>query len=263
MSRITKLFALLCVGLPLAACGGKGDATTPQAAATVARSAAPAAVDATIRKVLAERIPNLPKIDEVTPSQIPGLFEVRFGGTEILYTDVGAQFVVQGALIETKTMANLTEQRIDKLTAVNFAELPLKDAMVFKQGDGSRKMAVFADPNCGYCKRFERDLLGLQNVTIYTFLMPILGPDSTVKSRDIWCTKDAATAWRAWMIEGIAAGKAGESCKAEVLARNVDLGRKHRVNGTPALFFEDGTRKAGALPVKLVDELLTSSAKKS
>ncbi len=261
MSTLTKLIALLCLGLPLAACGGaKPDAAAP--GATVAANVTPATADATIRKVLSERIPKLPKIDEVTPSQIPGLYEVRFGGTEIIYTDANAQFLVQGALIDTKTMANLTEQRIDKLTAVSFSELPMKDAMVFKQGDGRRKMAMFVDPNCGYCKRFERDLLGLQNVTIYAFLMPILGPDSTVKSRDIWCAQDAARAWRAWMVDGVAPAKAAEACKAEVLARNIELGRKLRVNGTPALFFEDGSRKAGALPAKMVDELLTSTAPK-
>ena len=144
-----------------------------------------------------------------------------------------------------------------------FNDLPLDSAFKIVRGNGARKVAMFADPNCGYCKRFEREMLTLKNVTIYTFLMPILGPDSTVKSRDIWCAKDAAVAWRAWMVENITPAKAADTCKAEALARNVELGRKYRVNGTPALFFEDGTRKPGALPVQLVDELLTAASKKS
>lgn len=240
-------------------------AATAAAATAVAEGPAPAATDAAIRKNLAEALPKLPKIDEVRTTPVPGLFEVRFGGTEIIYTDVSGRYVVQGSLIDAKTMANLTEERIERLTAVAFNDLPLKDAIVFKQGDGSRRLAVFADPNCGYCKRFERDLLSVQNVTIYTFLMPILGPDSNAKSRDIWCAADAGKAWRGWMIDGVAPAKApaASNCDAAALERNVALGRKHRINGTPALVFEDGTRKPGALPAKAVESLLASAAKKS
>jgi thiol:disulfide interchange protein DsbC len=257
MVPILKSTLLLFVAALLIACKGES------AVAATVKPADAAAVEATIRKVLAERIPNFPKIDEIRASPVPGLYEVRFAGTEIVYVDASGQYLLQGALVDTKTMDNLTEQRIDKLTAVDFKSLPVQDAVVIKQGDGSRKLAVFADPNCGYCKRFERDLQTLTNVTIYTYLMPILGPDSTVKSRDIWCAKDAAKAWRAWMVDNVVPEKAAEACKAETLARNVALGRKHRINGTPALVFEDGTRKPGALPAKAVEELLAAAGKKS
>jgi thiol:disulfide interchange protein DsbC len=267
MPRMPSLFALVFTGLALAACTGKTSVDSATAdkkgPAVEAHKAAPADVEATLRKVLAERVPELPKIDEITTSQVPGLYEVRYGGAEIIYVDASGQFLIQGALIDTKTMANLTERRIDKFTAVNFSTLPLKDAVVIKQGDGSRKMAVFVDPNCGYCKRFERDLMAINNVTLYTFLMPILGPDSKLKSRDIWCAADASKAWRAWMVENVPPPKAAESCDVALLDRNVEFGRKHRINGTPALLFEDGTRKAGALPGKMVDELLTAATKKS
>ena len=136
-----------------------------------------------IRKNLAERIPKLPKIDEVNKTPIAGVFEVRYGGTEIMYTDAEGRYIFEGSMIDTRTMANLTEQRIDKLTAIDFSTLPLKDALVIKQGTGARRLAVFVDPNCGYCKRFERDLLTVKDVTVYTFLMPILGPESTVRSK--------------------------------------------------------------------------------
>ena len=104
-------------------------------------------------------------------------------GTDILYTDEHGNHLIEGNLIETKTRINLTEERIDKLTAIDFEKLPLKDAIVWKQGNGERKLVVFADPNCGYCKKFERDLQKIKNVTVYTFLYPILGGDSPEKAR--------------------------------------------------------------------------------
>jgi thiol:disulfide interchange protein DsbC len=182
-------------------------------------------------------------------------------GTELFYSDEQGNHIFQGSLIDTRTRTNLTEARIDKLTAVDFASLPLKDAVVIKQGNGARKLAVFVDPNCGYCKRFERDLTTVKDVTIYTFLYPILGPDSNVKSRDIWCSKDAAKTWRSWMIDGAAPVKTMGQCDSAALDRNVEFGRKYRVQGTPALFFEDGTRKPGALPAAEVEKLLVSAKK--
>jgi len=235
------------------------------AVATLLASGALYADEAAIRKALAEHVPKLPKVDEVRPSAMPGVFEVRYGGTEIIYTDAKGEYLLQGAMIETKTMANLTEARIDKLTAVDFASLPVKDAITYKQGSGARKLAVFVDPNCGYCKRFERDLVALKDVTIYTFIMPILGPDSNVKARDIWCSKDVAKTWRSWMIDSVAIPRSMGDCDSAALDRNLDFGRKYRIQGTPALFFEDGTRKPGALPGSEVEKLLTAaaSAKKS
>ena len=219
-----------------------------------------AAQEAVIRKNLAERLPNFPKIDEISKTPIPGLYEIRIG-TDILYTDEQGNHVIQGSLIDTRTRTNLTESRIDKLTAVDFGALPLKDAISFKQGSGQRKLAVFVDPNCGYCKRFERDLAQLKDVTIYAFLYPILGPDSTVKSRDIWCAKDAAKTWRAWMLDGVTPPKVMAACDTAALDRNVEFGRKYRVNGTPAVFFEDGTRRPGAMPAEQVEKLLGAARK--
>ena len=154
-------------------------------------------------------------------------------------------------------------ERIDKLTAFDFAKLPLKDTIVIKQGTGARKLAVFVDPNCGYCKRFERDVAGLKNVTVYIFLYPILGPDSTTKSRDIWCAKDPAKAWRDWMINGtVPASTASAKCDTAALDRNTELGRKHRVQGTPATVFEDGSRSPGAIPVDEIEKRLAAAAGK-
>ena len=219
------------------------------------------AQEALIRKNLAERLPDFPKIDEVTKTAIPGLYEVRIGA-EIVYTDERGDHVIEGTLIETKTRSNLTQARIDKITAIDFAALPLKDAIVWKQGTGARKLVVFADPNCGYCKKFETELQQVKDVTVYTFLFPILGGDSPEKSRNIWCAKDNAAVWRDWMINGTAPARSMGNCDTSALQRNVLLGKKHRVNGTPALVFEDGKRVPGAMPPEMVERQLVASRTK-
>lgn len=257
---LTGLSALLSI----AACAPKTPPAGSEAApASEAGPAAPA-VDQAIRKALAERLKQLPPIDEVRGTAIPGLFEVRFGTSQILYTDATGRYIVEGALIDVQSMVNLTEARLDSLTAVKFDEMPLKDALVYRQGDGSRRLAVFADPNCGYCKRFERDLMALPNVTLYTFVMPILGADSVTKSRNIWCSADPAKAWRDWMIDGKAAAEAPAACDANALVRNAEFGRRHRIQATPGLVFADGSRKSGAMSAKQLEALLTAvAAKKS
>jgi len=220
------------------------------------------AQEAVIRKNLPERLPNLPKIDEVVKTSVPGIWEVRIG-TDLFYTDDQANHLFTGDLIDTRTRANLSKERIDKLTAFEFAKLPLKDAIVIKQGTGARKMAVFVDPNCGYCKRFERDVASLKNVTVYTFLYPILGPDSTTKSRDIWCAKDPVKTWRDWMLNGtVPPSTAGAKCDTAALDRNTELGRKHRVQGTPAAVFEDGSRAPGAVAADEIEKRLAAAAGK-
>jgi thiol:disulfide interchange protein DsbC len=221
-------------------------------------SGAAIADEAAIRKSFAERVPSFPKIDEVTKTPVPGLWEVRVG-TEVLYTDDAGNFLIDGSIVDLRSKANLTEERVAKLTAIDFAKLPLADAMVWKQGTGARKLVVFADPNCGYCKRFERDLNAVKDVTVYTFLFPILGPDSTEKSKQIWCSKEPTKTWRSWMVEGTAIPKAA-SCDTAAIDRNLALGRKHKVNGTPALVFESGRRVPGALPAAEVEKLLAAKA---
>ncbi len=220
------------------------------------------AQEALIRKNIAERLPDFPKIDEVSKTPIPGVYELRVG-TEVVYSDERGEHILQGALIDTKTGVNLTEARIDKLTAIDFANLPLKDAIVYKQGTGARKLVVFADPNCGYCKKFERELLQVKDVTVYTFLYSILGGDSPEKSRNIWCAKDSTAVWREWMVNGAVPPRAMAQCDAGALQRNLAMGKKYRVNGTPALVFEDGKRVPGALPPAQIEAQLVASRAKS
>ena len=211
------------------------------------------AQEATIRKSLSERLPNLPKIDEISKTPMNGLYEVRMG-SDIMYSDADGSFLIQGTLIDVKQKRNLTEERIDKLSAIAFDQLPLKNAFTQVRGNGKRKLVVFADPNCGYCKRFEKDLQKLDNVTIHHLLYPILGEDSKAKSRNIWCAKDKAKTWNDWMLNGTA--PAAASCDTAPLDANVEFGKKYRITGTPTLFFADGTRVPGAVPLAQVEKLL-------
>ena len=225
-------------------------------AAGLAACMAASAQEADIRKALAERIPQMDKIDEVRPTPMKGLYEVRIG-TDLFYTDAKGGYVIQGELIDTKARRNLTEDRIAKLTAVDFSALPLKDAFTIVRGDGKRKVAVFEDPNCGYCKRFERDLQNVDNVTVYLFLYPILSPDSAEKSRNIWCAKDRVAAWQDQMVRDKPAPAA--SCDTAALQRNLAFGRKHKITGTPTLIFANGTRVPGAIGAQEVEKRLAEA----
>ncbi len=215
----------------------------------------------TIRTTLAKRLPNLPPIDEITKSAVPGLWELRLG-SQVIYSDAQGSFVIEGEIIDTARHVNLTRDRVDKLTAIDFKKLPLKDAVVWKQGTGARKLVVFADPNCGYCKKLERDLNGVRDITVFTFLTPILGGDSPQKARDIWCSKDSGKAWRNWMIEGTPPPAATAKCDTAALSRNVALGEKHAVTGTPSLVFEDSERVPGILSAQDVEKKFAMLARR-
>jgi thiol:disulfide interchange protein DsbC len=213
--------------------------------------------EAEIRQNLAARIPQFAKIDEITKAPMPGLYEVRINGFEIYYTDEQGNFLLQGNLIDVKARKNLTEERVEKLSEVAFDKLPVKDAFKIVRGNGKRKLAVFEDPNCGYCKQFERDLTKVDNVTIHLFLYPVLGPDSVVKSRNIWCAKDKAKAWADWMQRGVAADTA--ECDTAALTRNREFGQKYNITGTPTLIFSNGSRAPGAIPADQVEKQLAAS----
>ena len=226
------------------------------AAAALGLALSASAQESTIRKTLAERIPQLEKIDEVRSTPMSGLYEVRVG-TDVFYTDAKGNFLIQGELIDTKARRNLTEDRIAKLSAVDFSALPFKDAFITVRGNGKRKLVVFADPNCGYCKRFERDLQKVDNVTIHTFLYPILSPDSAEKSRNLWCAKDRSASWDDWMLRDKT--PAAASCDTAALQRNLAFGKKHKITGTPTLIFTDGSRVPGAIDAAALEKRLTDA----
>jgi thiol:disulfide interchange protein DsbC len=209
--------------------------------------------EAAIRKALAERLPDLPAIDEITRTPVGGLWEIRMG-SEVIYSDEQGAFVIEGQIVDTEQHLNLTAARIARLNAIDFATLPLQDAVVWKKGTGARKLVVFADPNCAFCKRFERELNGVSDITVYTFLIPILGGDSPEKSRAIWCARESGRVWRSWMIDGTPPPVAAAQCDATALERNLALGHKHNVNGTPSLVFENSERVPGVLSAEELEE---------
>jgi len=228
-------------------------------ALAVAALATTAAADETVvRKIFESRFGT--KAESVTKTNYLGLYEIYADG-QILYTDDKGSVFVAGPLIDGKTMKNVTQERLQKLTAVKWSDLPFDRAFKQVRGDGRRQMATFEDPNCGYCKRLAKELQKLDNVTIYTFLYPILSQDSVEKSKLIWCSSDRAKAWTDWMVDGKApAGKA--DCDTAAITRNQEFGRKLNISGTPTLIFADGERVPGAMPIAKIEERLTQTAGK-
>lgn len=179
--------------------------------------------EADIRKVMEAKLGT--KVDSVAKSGYLGLYEVYADGT-IFYTDEKVSaIVVGGQLVDAKSMKNVTDERMRKLTAIRFGDLPLDRAIKQVRGDGKRVLATFEDPNCGYCKRLAKEMQKLDNVTIYTFLLPILSEDSVRKSRQIWCSSDRAKAWNDWMIDGKAPA-VRKDCDTSAITKNQDFGRK-------------------------------------
>jgi thiol:disulfide interchange protein DsbC len=222
-----------------------------------------AADEAAIRKNLPERVPKFPKIDEVRKTPIAGIYEVRFGA-QIRYVDENADHMFeQGGIYDLRTHVNITQARIDKLIAFDFSELQLKDALVWKNGNGRRKMAVFVDPNCVYCKHLERTITELKDVTVYTFLIPILGGDSPQKARAVWCSNDSMASWRDWMLNGKAPMRAMGACDASAIDRNLAFATKYRIDGTPAIIFENSTRVQSALSLEELEKRLALATRKS
>lgn len=207
---------------------------------------------AAIKAKLGERLPGFGPIESVRTTPVPGLLEIKVG-SELIYSTTTGDHLIQGHIIDTKTQRNLTDERLEEVNRIDFAALPFKDAVVWKTGTGKRKIVVFADPNCGYCKRLEKDMQQLPDVTVYTFMVAILGDDSRVKLDNIWCVKDRTAAWRDWMLTGKAPSRSFGSCESPA-ARNGALAQRLGINGTPAIFFEDGTRIAGAAAAAVIEQ---------
>ena len=211
----------------------------------------PAARGATDEGAVRNRVEQRFNAKPDTVTRMPfGLWEIVIG-TEVFYVDQDVNYAFVGRVLDAKTRDDLTAKKRDELLRVDFKSLPLDQAVKIVRGDGSRKLVTFEDPNCGYCKKLYRDISGLKNVTIYTFLYPILSQDSFEKSRGIWCAKDRAKAWDDWMLNG-KAPSASADCK-HPLQQNMELGRKLEVTGTPTIVFADGRRMPGAVPLDKIE----------
>ena len=208
-----------------------------------------------IRSELQKRLGSSFNIRSVTPSDIPGLFEVQVNN-EIVYTDSKAKYLIQGEIIELATGNSLTAKRQEDINRIKWSELPQANAIKIVRGNGSRQIAVFSDPNCGYCKRLEKTLQQLDNVTIYNYLIPILSADSALKSKQIWCASDPQKAWNDWMLGNIP--PSGKSDCTNPIDKNAALAKTYGVNGTPTIFFTDGSRFPGAVQLSDIEKKLAS-----
>jgi thiol:disulfide interchange protein DsbC len=217
----------------------------------------PAAVadEAEIRKSV-EGLFSGAKVDAIHKAGVLGLYEVQIGG-DILYSDEKGTYLIQGEILDAKARKNITEARKNKLAQIKFSDLPLELAIKTVKGNGKRVFATFEDPNCGYCKKLAKELAGVTDYTMYTFLFPILAPDSTDKSRAIWCAADQAKAWNDWMANGIAAKDANCDNPIETVSA---LGRKLAIHGTPTIFFTDGNRVPGYIPAAQLEQMLNKVA---
>lgn len=229
----------------------------PAAALAVLFASCTSADEADIRKSVTEFVgPN--SVQAIAKTPYGGLYEVQLKSGEVVYTDEKASFLIDGQIIDVKRKANYTSERARILDRINFADLPLANAIKTVRGNGKRVIASFEDPNCGYCKRFAKELKNIKNVTVYTFLYPILAPDSHEKSKDIWCAKDRSAAWNDWMLEGKLAKS--PACKNPI-DQNLALGRKMRITGTPTIYLADGTKVAGMLAGEQLEKAIDSAEK--
>lgn len=227
------------------------------ASAQAAEPAGKLTAEAIIKHTLETRLGGA-KVDAVTKTPYLGLYEVR-AGSEILYTDAKVGYIFSGNIIDARSMQNLTEKRLRELSRIKWEDLPLDAAFKTVHGKGSRTMAVFSDPNCPYCKRLEKELSKVDDVTVYTFLYPILSQDSHDKANAVWCSADRAKAWSDLMLDGKV--PAAASCDTPI-AKNLALGHKFRVGGTPTLVFVSGERVSGTVPSARLEKLLDDHGKK-
>ena len=207
-----------------------------------------------IKQEMAKKYPEV-KIERITKTAYGNLYEV-FAGSEIFYTDDKATFLLLGNLIDTATRTNVSEARLQKLNTIVFNDLPFDQAIKLVRGNGSRRMAIFEDPNCGYCKKFEQDVNSLDNITAYIFAYPILAQDSVDKSKAVWCSPDRLKAWQDLMLREKPPTAKG-TCDNPI-DKVLALGRKMNVTGTPTTFFEDGERISGALPKDRIEAKLVA-----
>ncbi len=202
---------------------------------------------ADLRRDLSEHLPRV-TIGEIRKLPDSDLYEVQWNGTNIFYTDAHGDLGIFGNLVDLKTKINLSEARKSELLKADFSALPFDKAFEKVKGDGSRKVAVFSDPDCPYCKQLEQELAGITNVTIYTFLYPLaqLHPDAPRKARAIWCAPDRVKAWDEFMLEGKEPAAPATECEAP-LGDISEVARKMWISGTPGIVFENGRLVPGVV----------------
>ncbi len=218
--------------------------------------------EVSVKKAVEAAYPKF-KVESVTKTPYAGLYEVFMGG-QIVYTDEKMSFLIaEGRLVDPKTKKDITGERMEELTKIDFSSLPLEQAIKVVKGNGNRKLVVFSDVDCPYCKRLEQnELSNVTDVTIYTFLYPIeqLHPDAAAKSKLIWCANNRVKAWEDWIFNN-QLPKASGTCEVP-LEKIGQLARKIGVTSTPTLIFSDGKRMLGAQPYKEIERAMVAAARK-
>jgi thiol:disulfide interchange protein DsbC len=228
----------------------------------VLAAAAAKADEAAVRRLIQSRIGDEARIENVTHVGGSSLYEVTIRGPkgpQLFYVDERARVIVVGQVLDGRTGRNLTEERLRQLNAVDWATLPFADAITTKRGGGRRKIAVFSDPNCPYCKRFEKDLAKLDDITVHIFLYPVIRPESVTLTKSVWCSRDRAKAWNDLMLRDIEP-TAAPDCETPV-EKLVALGRRLGANSTPTWFVETGERYSGAIPLEETRRILDEASR--
>lgn len=254
---MNKLFPLIFVALLMTTSAG----AQPPAPVVSSKAADDTASTTAIQQTLISRFPKL-HIDKVQASQWPYLYEVITDG-ELFYADKTGNYIFYGKIMDTRTKEDLTEKRWNALNQVDFNSLPLDLALKEVKGNGSRKLAVFADPHCPFCTRFVKTLGEMDNITVYTFLFPLEGlhPGATERAKQIWCAQDRVSAWHDWMLSQ--KDTPATACNTEQMDTVKQLGDKLKINGTPTLIFENGDRIPGAIGKDDLEKALKDMDKKS
>jgi len=208
-----------------------------------------------LKTELQKKLGSNAKVRSVSPSPVAGLYEVLVGN-DVFYSDSTGKYLIQGEIIELATGKNITEQRQADINRIKWADLTTANAIKTVRGNGSRQLAVFSDPNCGYCKRLDKSLQQLDNVTIYTYLIPILSADSALKSKQIWCSSDPYKTYIDWMVNGLT--PSGKSDCTTPLDKNLAFAKSYGITGTPTLFFTDGSRFPGAVQIADIEKKFSS-----
>jgi len=231
--------------------------------ATTAFAAPDEARFATIKQQLESAFPAA-KVEKVQDSPLPGLYEVVASG-EVVYTNADASLLFTGRIVEVSTKQDLTARRLNQLRSIDFKSLPFDRAIKLVKGDGSRQLALFADPFCPYCMELEQELARIENTTVFLFLYPLesIHPGATEQSRKIWCAKDRGNAWSAWMLSRTAPeGSPSETCEGDPTESLQALGQELKITATPTMFFEDGHRVSGSLSQDELEKEFAASVSK-
>lgn len=216
------------------------------------------AIEANLRK----NNPDIPYVKTITSTGVQGIYEVVLNESDIIYTDKDGKFLFFGSLIESRNgqKFNLTEEKVQQLTQLDFKKLNFADAVTRKVGNGKNVVVVFEDPNCGFCKKLQPELAKLTNVTIHTFIIPILGESSVEVAKAVTCSKNPAKEWDNYFKTGVAPTVATlDKCNTSSLDRNIEFARKHKINGTPAMFFSNGRSIKGYAPYAKITEAMSAA----